>query len=55
MVYHVMKNGETLTDITGRVIKVEDAEPLYRFLHSINKKINLGKKNNTYAKKEVRV
>ncbi len=54
MIYHVLKDGTQVDDITGRVIKIEDAEPLYQFLHSINKKINLGERNNIHND-EVRV
>lgn len=35
MVYHVLRDGTVKTDITGHVVKVEDAEPVYRLLTSI--------------------
>ena len=38
MVYHILKNGETVKDITGHIVRLEDANPLYQLLHSINRK-----------------
>lgn len=37
-VYHILKDGTQVADITGHIVKIEDAEPLYRYLHSINQK-----------------
>lgn len=37
-VIHILKDGRRLTDISGHVVRVEDASPLYQFLHSINRK-----------------
>lgn len=55
-VIHILKDGSRVDDITGHVVKMEDAELLYRFLHSRNRK---GSKKfvNTYeqGKHEVRV
>ena len=45
MVYHVLKTGETVTDITGHVVRMEDANPLYQLLHNINRKKSQGKKS----------
>jgi hypothetical protein len=36
-VYHVLKDGSKPTDITGHIVRTEDAYPLYQFLHSINR------------------
>ena len=54
-VIHLLKDGSQLKDITGHIVKIEDAEPLYRFIRSINKES--GKTLNTYdsSKNEVRV
>lgn len=54
-VIHILKDGSRIHDIRGHVIRLEDADPLYRFIHSINKKS--GKTLNTYdsSKNEVRV
>lgn len=35
-VYHILADGTRLDDITGHVVKIEDAEPLYRYLESVN-------------------
>ncbi len=36
MVFHILKDGTTTTDITGHVVKVSDAESLYKLIDSIN-------------------
>lgn len=53
-VIHILRDGSQVDDITGHVIKMEDAKELYRFLHSINLK---GSKKSTYGqvKNEVRL
>lgn len=38
MVYHVLKDGSKPTDITGRVVRMSDAAPIYNLLESINRK-----------------
>lgn len=45
-VYHVLKDGSRPKDLTGHVVKMADAEPLYRFIHSINRESI--SKSNTY-------
>ena len=53
-VYHVLKDGSTVKDITGHVVKMADAETLYRYL--LNRGSRVSKKPNTYlSKNEVRV
>ena len=37
-VYHILKDGSRPTDITGHIVRLEDANPLYQFIHSINRK-----------------
>jgi len=44
MVYHVLKDGTTKTDITGHVVKISDVEPVYQVINEIE---------NRYKKKEV--
>ena len=39
-VIHVLKDGSQVASIEGYVVKMADADPLYRFIHSINQKIN---------------
>lgn len=48
MVYHVLKNGETVKDITGHIVRLEDATPLYQLLHSINRTRSQVKKKNIH-------
>lgn len=36
-VIHVLKDGREIEDITGHIVRVEDAEPLYRMIRNINK------------------
>ena len=38
MVYHIMKDGTKLTDITGKVIKVSEADSLYEVMKQIHKR-----------------
>lgn len=49
-VYHILRDGSRPTDITGRVVRLENDEPLYRLLHSIGRESNKNK-NNTYKNK----
>lgn len=37
-VVHILKNGSTLTDITGHVVRINDAGPLYQLIDNINRK-----------------
>lgn len=47
MVYHVMKNGEVKTDITGHVVKIEHAEQAYRLINDLeNRSIKKEVENN---------
>ena len=45
MVYHVLANGATTKDITGHIVKMKDAEPLYDLMRKIGKtkKLNTDK------------
>lgn len=36
-VVHILKDGSMVKDITGRVVRVEDAGPLYRLIDNINR------------------
>jgi hypothetical protein len=42
-VIHILKDGSEVEDITGRVVKVDDAGTLYSLIREINRKS--GKKN----------
>ena len=37
MVYHILADGTITKDITGRVVKMRDAEPLYNLMRTIGK------------------
>ena len=56
-VFHILKDGSRPTDITGHIVRLEDANALYQLLHSINRKKSQAKKTNTYRsiKNEVKV
>lgn len=43
MVYHVLANGVITKDITGHVVKVKDAEAVYRLLVDSKKRRQYGK------------
>ena len=43
-VYHILKDGSKPTDITGHIVRLEDANSLYQLLHSINRKKSRAKK-----------
>lgn len=45
-VYHVLRDGSTPKDINGHIVKVADADPLYRYILSVNQGSGSGK--NTY-------
>lgn len=38
MIIHVLKDGRRVSDITGKVVKIEDAEPVYQLISNISKK-----------------
>lgn len=50
-VIHILKDGSRVSDLKGHVVKIADAEPLYRLLHSMNQKTNSNKSRNTYNRK----
>lgn len=38
-VFHVLKDGSTPETIKGHVVKLEDADTLYQYIHSINRRL----------------
>ena len=36
-VIHILKDGSIVKDITGHVVRMEDAGPLYQLIDSINR------------------
>lgn len=43
-VIHILKDGSEIEDITGHVVRVEDAGALYKMIRDINRKSD-GKEN----------
>lgn len=37
MVVHILKDGTIVEDITGHVVRMEDAAPLYELIDNINR------------------
>lgn len=37
MVIHILKDGTRLADIAGHIVKVSDAETVYRLMEEINR------------------
>ena len=48
-VYHVLKDGSRTDDIRDHVVKLADADPLYRYILSVNQ----GSSKNTYKVEKV--
>ena len=42
MVKHILKDGTVLTDITGHVVKIEDAKAIYALMDKINEEVRKG-------------
>jgi hypothetical protein len=36
MIRHILKDGTVLTDITGHVVKIEDAKVAYQIMDELN-------------------
>lgn len=52
-VVHILKDGSIVEDITGHVVRVEDAGPLYQLIDSINR--GSGKTVHNKKSQEVKV
>ena len=50
-VIHILKDGSVLKDITGHVVKMEDASPLYQLIDKINRE---GSRKCVHKEKEVK-
>ena len=46
-VFHVLKDGSRIDSVEGYVVKKADADPLYQFITSFNRKLNSSKFCNT--------
>ena len=49
-VVHILKDGSVVKDITGHVVRMEDAGPLYDLIDSINRE---GSKKKTVHKEKL--
>lgn len=49
MVYHILKDGSRIDTVKGHVVRMGDAEPVYRLIHSLNTD-----KAHTYSKDSVK-
>ena len=38
MVVHILRNGNVVEDITGHIVRIEDAMPLYQLIDTINQR-----------------
>lgn len=54
-VVHILKDGSIVKDITGHVVRVEDAGPLYQLIESINRKGSKKKIVHSEKSQEVKV
>ena len=54
-VIHILKDGSIVKDITGHVVRMEDAGPLYDLIDSINRKGSKKKIVHSEKLHEVRV
>lgn len=54
-VIHILKDGSRVVDITGHVVRVEDAGPLYQLIDSINRKGSRKKIVHNERSQEVKV
>lgn len=55
-VIHILKDGSRVDDIKGHVIRLEDAELLYRFIHNVNQKKTVGKlETHDLGRDEIRI
>jgi hypothetical protein len=53
-VIHILKDGSRVDDITGRVVRMEDAETLYKMIHAINNKSHQPKNVNSILKSDTK-
>ena len=38
MIIHILKDGSRVDDISGHIVKIEDAETVYNLMTTINRK-----------------
>ena len=44
MVYHILRDGRQVTDISGHIVRVDDAPEVYNVLDRIVRRLNNEKK-----------
>lgn len=54
-VVHILKDGSIVKDITGHVVRVEDAGPLYQLIDDINRRGSKREKVHSEKSREVKV
>lgn len=54
-VVHILKDGSIVKDITGHVVRVEDASPLYQLIDSIYRTGSKKKQVHNEKSREVKV
>lgn len=54
-VVHILKDGSIVKDITGHVVRVKDASPLYQLIDSINRTGSKKKQVHNEKSREVKV
>ena len=54
-VVHILKDGSIVKDITGHVVRVKDASPLYQLIDSINQTGSKKKQVHNEKSREVKV
>ncbi len=51
-VIHILKDGSVVHNITGHIVRIEDAGPLYQIIDTINRR---GSKRKSEKSQEVKV
>lgn len=54
-VIHILKDGSIVKDITGHVVRMEDAGPLYQLIDDINRRGSKREKVHSEKSREVKV
>ena len=49
-VVHILRDGSVVKDITGHVVRMEDARPLYNLIDRINRQGSKRKRNEKLAR-----
>lgn len=52
MVIHILKDGTRLDDIAGHIVRIRDAETVYKLMDSINRRVNNENKDTRYRERD---